>query len=284
MTYQNILTGVDTNEPCQNIIDDAATLAAQQNATHHLINVTPIMPGIMACAARLQEEMEQHAKKTLEESLHKGNHKATIEQRLGRPFSEVIDYANSLNADLIITGSHGKHGLARLMGSTANGIIHSARCDVLSFRVDVEQGHIRTLPYQRVLLATDFHHDSMAQKAKVLCDLFGAELHLINVIADGAALSAMMIPSLEIEEAIEQQARQKLTTLADKLSIPDGRQHLYHGIPKVSILDCANTIEADLIIVGKHGHHAIQDLIIGSTANALLHYAKQDILVMHVNH
>ncbi len=49
----------------------------------------------------------------------------------GSPKSTVLSYAEAQNADLIVTGSHGRHGLARLMGSTASGIMHGARCDVL---------------------------------------------------------------------------------------------------------------------------------------------------------
>ncbi|HID46936.1 MAG TPA: hypothetical protein EYP34_14450 [Chromatiaceae bacterium] len=48
----------------------------------------------------------------------------------GSPKSTVLSYAEAQNVDLIVTGSHGRHGLARLMGSTASGILHGARCDV----------------------------------------------------------------------------------------------------------------------------------------------------------
>jgi universal stress protein A len=37
--------------------------------------------------------------------------------------------------DLIIIGSHGRHGIRILLGSTANAILHSAKCDVLAVRV-----------------------------------------------------------------------------------------------------------------------------------------------------
>ncbi len=40
-----------------------------------------------------------------------------------------------INADLIVVGSHGRHGFALLMGSTANGVLHGARRDVLAVRV-----------------------------------------------------------------------------------------------------------------------------------------------------
>ena len=40
-----------------------------------------------------------------------------------------------LETDLIVVGSHGRYGLALLMGSTANGVLHGATCDVLAVRV-----------------------------------------------------------------------------------------------------------------------------------------------------
>ena len=43
----------------------------------------------------------------------------------------IIAEAKTLEVDLIIVGSHGRHGLALLIGSTADGVVHAAGCDVL---------------------------------------------------------------------------------------------------------------------------------------------------------
>ncbi len=53
----------------------------------------------------------------------------------GRPETEIHALANQIGADLIVVGSHGRHGLALLLGSTANGVLHGAPCDVLAVRV-----------------------------------------------------------------------------------------------------------------------------------------------------
>lgn len=50
--------------------------------------------------------------------------------------SSIIEYAESLGCDLIVVGSHGRRGLARLLGSTANAVIHHAQCDVLAVRAE----------------------------------------------------------------------------------------------------------------------------------------------------
>ena len=49
--------------------------------------------------------------------------------------TEVHRVAIERNSDLIIVGSHGRHGLALFLGSTSNGILHGATCDVLAVRV-----------------------------------------------------------------------------------------------------------------------------------------------------
>ena len=54
---------------------------------------------------------------------------------LGKPEVEIHGAAKDLGTDLIVIGSHGRHGIALLMGSTANGVLHGASCDVLAVRV-----------------------------------------------------------------------------------------------------------------------------------------------------
>jgi universal stress protein A len=54
---------------------------------------------------------------------------------MGRPEVEIHSLAEELKADLIVVGSHGRHGLALIMGSTANGVLHGAKRDVLAVRV-----------------------------------------------------------------------------------------------------------------------------------------------------
>ncbi len=54
---------------------------------------------------------------------------------IGSPKQEIIRVAKENAVDLIVVGSHGRHGLALLLGSTANGVLHHAMCDVLAVRL-----------------------------------------------------------------------------------------------------------------------------------------------------
>jgi universal stress protein A len=53
---------------------------------------------------------------------------------VGSPKVEIIRVAGEIHADLIVVGSHGRHGLGLLLGSTASSVIHHAACDVLAVR------------------------------------------------------------------------------------------------------------------------------------------------------
>jgi universal stress protein A len=54
---------------------------------------------------------------------------------LGSPKLEIVRIAEENDVDLIVVGSHGRHGFALLLGSTANGVLHHATCDVLAVRL-----------------------------------------------------------------------------------------------------------------------------------------------------
>ena len=53
----------------------------------------------------------------------------------GKPRYDVVRLADEHKVDLIVVGSHGRHGIQLLLGSTANAILHHAKCDVLAIRL-----------------------------------------------------------------------------------------------------------------------------------------------------
>jgi len=53
---------------------------------------------------------------------------------LGTPRHSILSIAESKDIDLIVVGTHGVHGWKKLLGTTAEHVLHNARCDVLSIR------------------------------------------------------------------------------------------------------------------------------------------------------
>lgn len=54
---------------------------------------------------------------------------------LGSPNHAILEEAKAKKVDLILLGSHGRHGVRLLLGSTANSVLHGAECDVLAVRL-----------------------------------------------------------------------------------------------------------------------------------------------------
>jgi universal stress protein A len=84
----------------------------------------------------IQDEIHQQASQQTESFADR--HGIGADRRhvvLGQPEVEIHAKAEEIGADLIVVGSHGRYGLALLMGSTANGVLHGASCDVLAVRV-----------------------------------------------------------------------------------------------------------------------------------------------------
>lgn len=54
---------------------------------------------------------------------------------VGSTKAEILRVAEEQGIDLIVIGSHGRHGLALLLGSTANAVLHGVGCDVLAVRI-----------------------------------------------------------------------------------------------------------------------------------------------------
>ena len=87
----------------------------------------------------IQEEIQEQAKEQLDRLCAElavpetNRHLVT-----GRPESEIPTQAKALNSDLIVVGSHARWGLALLLGSTTDGVMHGADCDVLAVKVDAD--------------------------------------------------------------------------------------------------------------------------------------------------
>ena len=86
--------------------------------------------------AGIQEELQQQAENSLKRYADQyGIQTDNCHLLTGRPEAHIHQLSEELDCDLIVVGSHGRKGLALLLGSTANAVLHGAKCDVLSVRV-----------------------------------------------------------------------------------------------------------------------------------------------------
>lgn len=141
--YKNILLAVDFTHEAHLIAERARAMAKQGNARLTLLHVVEYLPPMNLIGEPSgmdwvidEEVLRTSASASLkifatENALSESSQVVVV----GMPRVEINRIAREQGSDLIVLGSHGRHGLARLLGSTARAVINDAPCDVLAVRV-----------------------------------------------------------------------------------------------------------------------------------------------------
>jgi universal stress protein A len=139
--YQHILLAIDLTEEAAEVVDRGISLSQAYGAKLSIVHVIEPMSftyggDIPLDFSGVQEEIQKQATAQLAAlAAPLGIEEQSQHIVLGRPESEIHNLAQEIGADLVVVGSHGRHGLALIFGSTANGVLHGAGCDVLAVRV-----------------------------------------------------------------------------------------------------------------------------------------------------
>lgn len=134
--YQHILCCCDLNDTHNNVQSRIMTLQNLMQAKVSIIHVIePIpaygYPGVTEIESPLIEKSKQNLAK-LGQAMGIPPSQQYI--RMGQVKTKVLELAREIGVDLIVIGSHGRHGISRLLGSSAHAIVNSASCDVLTVR------------------------------------------------------------------------------------------------------------------------------------------------------
>lgn len=289
---QHIVAATDFSGTANLAVQRAAQLARDLNATLHLVHV--VHPLDLYAGSELsfdfqmhyQQAQQQHIKTELETLAIQLREQFAITvlhvTRIGRAYNEIVSYANSVHAGLIVAGAQGEHSiLAKLLGSTALRLIKTAHCPVL-----IVKNTLNTASYQHVLAAVDFSAGSAEVPA------------LATMIAPQAQIEALLIFDSNqeahmykagMDEALLTQYREKALTKA-KHQLEDliSQQSKYNinsviraGYPPEAICAYANESKADLIVIGKHNRNQIEQWLLGSVTKAVVYSADCDVLLNH---
>ena len=145
---RKILIALDATDEAEEVLEGATALDPRGAAEFRVITVIPpLMSGVsgldgavFAASWPLRDMEESIAQETARNIRERVAGYGISPERgsigVGRPAIEIMAEAERIGADLIVIGSHGRHGISGLMlGSTANGVLHGAQCDVLTVRI-----------------------------------------------------------------------------------------------------------------------------------------------------
>ena len=140
--------------------------------------------------------------------------------------------------------------------------------------------------YSHILLAVDFSRntDAVAEQAFAMHKAFNASLSLVHVVefVQFDFSSELTMPQeLELDQELLDVADKRLQQIGEKYGIEDSNRFVSQGNTKREIIRIAKEQNIDLIVIGSHGREGLQ-LLLGSTANAVLHGAPCDVLAVRV--
>jgi nucleotide-binding universal stress UspA family protein len=219
-----------------------------------------------ATKAKLQEHLRQYA----DGYLPPGSAQTQVVQE--SPARAIVQAAKEMNADLVIMGTHGRHGWRRaLLGSVTETVLHETDRPVLTVTPAVltssEAPQIR-----RVVCPVNFTYVARTslQHACAMAEAFDAEL-VVLYVAEGIELPKL--PEVEaafnlwVDPAVRGRARYKLTIVDS-------------GNAAESVLAAAAELEADLIVLGAQHRFFYDATVVGTTTERITRFARCPVLTV----
>jgi nucleotide-binding universal stress UspA family protein len=297
MNVRNVLYPTDFSTCASRAFGHAAEMARTYGARLHLLHVIalhsdlPYDPMFYVPAADVAyERAEKHALALLCDlatSPAAADVGAVVAVRRALdPGSAILAYVEEQGIDLVVMGTHGRSGAARLLlGGRAEEVVRHSSCPVLTLRMD-EVCATREVPPHRILVPFDFSGASRValQEAAELARRCGARVRLLHVL-DAAPLGPdgeTAAQAVADERARRlRQLRLRLQDILDYLApgIP-GEVEVRVGRPADQILIAAQEPEVDLAVMATRGTDGLKRLLFGSTAEQVLRLAGAPVLVV----
>lgn len=276
--YHRILVGVDGSEPSLHALQESFKLV---NNWVTVLSVTPFHEGDLRLLG--VPKSRRLVWEPCNMALAQAKKLAEAAGAMIRPICEegvlherIVARAEEGSRDLIVLGTRGHGVLERtLAGSVTRRVIEFSQIDVLVVPAQAQ------LAWNRILLATDGTANSQAAAGRAL-DLtqsYGNELKVVSVINLPAQIEgeeAGMAPALF---DLHQGYVSEVTAQASRLGVRT-EGFIRRGRPHLAIVELAQELRADLIVMGSHGRTGLKRFLFGSVAEKVISQAPCPVLVV----
>lgn len=227
--------------------------------------VAPYPAGAPVPAVSLEMEIRAYADAALQGMTY------DVVTVIGQPVPMIVREEHEHAADLVIMATHGLSGWRRLIiGSVTEGVLRGGDCPVLSVRRS--EGRTDTHDQVSKILCpinlTDVARSSL-EYASQLAAAFDCELVVVHVVEEEDRMHAQAV-EVDVRGWIEPAVQDRCTY----------REIVLRGGAAERVLDCAEDLGADLIVIGAQ-HKRFQDETgIGTTTERLVRFAKVPVLTV----
>ena len=143
---------------------------------------------------------------------------------------------------------------------------------------------------ERILVPTDFGaaSDAALRYARAIAAQFGAAITLVHVFEEPLAYGALVGDGIVtippgFRDAVKRGAQDRLDKrhAEHAQALPFSSHELLTGPAAIRIVEHAEKIQADLIVMGTHARRGLSHLLLGSIAETLVRTAKCPVLITH---
>jgi nucleotide-binding universal stress UspA family protein len=281
---QQIMVAADRSEPAGWALSAAAKLAGQFDCDQNVVYVAPPLTANEPEVVRLMEESrmarletDQRLIDNLPAQPAEGRQVRRL-QRRGVAADEILGADRQTQPDLLVIGTHGRHGLKRLLlGSVATEVVRHATCPVLCL------SHMPAdVLGRRIVLGVDFDEAShaAARWAGELALQIGGKVLLVHAVPPPALVQPGY--GLVSEDLIQRHHRLARHLLSEfKAMLPpecDVEVQLTDGPAGLMLVEAAKGWRADLLVVGHTVSTVLKRALLGSTTETVLRRAECPVL------
>ena len=220
---------------------------------------------------QIQSFLERDLRERVDLNLAPDHVSLSVVSGWGRTDAHLLQIAEAQKSDLIVVGTHWRHGLGRLrFGSVSRGILHHAHVSVAVVPTAAVGPKQITVPVlDRVLVATDFS-DLGNDAVRYACAILrrGGVLKLLHVLDRGeptpkliGQLRGLVPPSVARQFKVEAEVIER-------------------GSASEAISQAAERCDAEVICLGSHGRTGLAKTLLGSVAQGVLAQSKRPVLII----
>jgi nucleotide-binding universal stress UspA family protein len=291
-----VLVAVDHSEASQAVLQEVAARPWPPKTSIEVLNV--VEPAHMWTVTQTAEEAVKLSADLVHRSageLQGRGLEASGLSLKGDPKRVILDRAQESKADFIFVGSQGISALARfLLGNVASAVVRHAPCSVEIVRTRDSKTAGKAPGVHKILLATDGSEFS-ERAARSIAERpwsAGTEVEVLSVVEmilsnTQAWIEPPYIDNKQMETLREDAMKRAQNAVASAVEIlskafPKVEESIsvLLGGPKAVIMEEADKIGADLIVVGSHGHQGIERFMLGSVSEAVALHAHGSVEVI----
>lgn len=272
----HILVPIDFSEQSLLTLKQSYNLARFHQSDLTLLNVidedflrklTHLFKGDAENENRMREETTARMQQLADETMAESGLKVNIQVTSGKIYDEIVRVASEINAVMIVMGTNGGTDSIKkkFIGSNAIRVINEAHCPVVSIR-----GKHHRDGCKRIVMPLDLSLESRdkVNKAIEIAKYFNSEINIISLYdsSDEFLIGKLKLQMQNVQQFILDEGIQVTSELVLSKDVSD------------TVLDYANRMDADLIIIISQADLEIKEWFLGTEAHDIINNSEIPVL------